>query len=266
MLPLVTVYAMDLHARAFRLHGVLTCHADADGHCWPSIDLLVEETRMSRSTVMRALRELREAGLVVSERTGRGNAYYLTDPTAEVPPDTEQVSPAGTDPVSPADTQNRPENRPTNRPSPVADAPGAGGAVVTSEPDQPFEGMQVAVRHWTPASMAGECRAAWHAAYADAHGPPDPSIRRQAMGRITQLAKDRTDEETWRALWRACARAGCEGQWQVGRYLAPPPPSAYPERGGNTALRLLLNDRPADTGGTAWPTPGTPELPWNSSP
>jgi GntR family transcriptional regulator len=49
----------------------LANHADKSGVCWPSISLLMEETRLSESTVRRAINALVSQGWLV--RTERGN-------------------------------------------------------------------------------------------------------------------------------------------------------------------------------------------------
>lgn len=60
---------------AFRLAD----HTNRSGWAWPSVPTLVEETGLSRSTVLRGLAELEEAGELHVERSRsrRGNRYRL---------------------------------------------------------------------------------------------------------------------------------------------------------------------------------------------
>lgn len=77
---------------------------------------------------------------------------------------------------------------------------------------------------WPAEATPQGIRNAWHAAYAKTHtSPPDPTDVRKAMGQIGRAAKDRTNLDTWRNLWRAATEAGEAGQWNVERFLGDPP-------------------------------------------
>lgn len=56
---------------------VIADAADKDGVCWPSLDYLVEATRLSKATVSRALAEL-ESGGYLSRRRRRAQSSVLT--------------------------------------------------------------------------------------------------------------------------------------------------------------------------------------------
>lgn len=61
---------------------MLADHANADGHCWPSLDRLAQRARLGRSTVTRALRELEGLGeLRKLSGKGRGSVnHYVVMP------------------------------------------------------------------------------------------------------------------------------------------------------------------------------------------
>lgn len=57
---------------------ILLCllrYADSDGVCWPHQDKIVENTRLSRHTVMRKLELLEEQGILTRHRERRGKGY-----------------------------------------------------------------------------------------------------------------------------------------------------------------------------------------------
>ena len=74
---------------------VLALHANGLGCAWPSIERLAAEAGKSRSTIDRALRELRESGdLVIEPGLGRGNGsrYHLKIRQSDVLSDGKHVS------------------------------------------------------------------------------------------------------------------------------------------------------------------------------
>lgn len=65
---------------------VLANRADGDWRCWPSAKKLAEESSLSDSSVLRAVKELIKAGLInVSYDSGKRNVYTLT-PFTVTPP------------------------------------------------------------------------------------------------------------------------------------------------------------------------------------
>ena len=58
---------------------VLILHADSKGQCWPSVKTLMQWTRLSRASIMRALAKLEKANLIRRGKTARNrNIYYLS--------------------------------------------------------------------------------------------------------------------------------------------------------------------------------------------
>lgn len=98
---------------------------------------------------------------------------------------------------------------------------------------------------WPKEATDQGCREAWHKGYQETHRDrPDPTYAKRAMNKVTNLAKDRTDLDTWRNLWRAARDAGRAGAWNVDAYLAPPPASRYQTR-GNKFLNVMEDDATA---------------------
>jgi DNA-binding transcriptional regulator YhcF (GntR family) len=54
-------------------------YADEEGVCWPSQEQLGEDTELSRHTIMRALDQLEEMGLLERERRHRGDGSRTSD-------------------------------------------------------------------------------------------------------------------------------------------------------------------------------------------
>lgn len=67
------LYATDLPHRARSVYIYLSDRANKDGQCWPSIATISKELRLSKSTVRRALRDLRQAGYLQTEQRFRAN-------------------------------------------------------------------------------------------------------------------------------------------------------------------------------------------------
>ena len=53
------IYSSDLNHRARVVYMYLADRADRDGKCWPAIKTIAKELNLSRSTVKRALDDLR---------------------------------------------------------------------------------------------------------------------------------------------------------------------------------------------------------------
>lgn len=101
----------------------LAHHADTDSSCWPSMQTVERETRLSRSSIIRSMAALQEAGLIVREHTRRAdggqgaNRYRLALPPSvtETPTPSVSQTPAPsvktTPPSVTADTPIRTDNR-----------------------------------------------------------------------------------------------------------------------------------------------------------
>lgn len=78
------IYKMDLSHRAYVVYLYLDDRANKDGICWPSVNRIAEDTKLSPSTVRRAIKDLRKAGLIETEQRYRVRGeysslkYYLT--------------------------------------------------------------------------------------------------------------------------------------------------------------------------------------------
>lgn len=65
------LYRMELPHRAVSVYIYLLDRANNDGECWPAIPTIASELKLSQSTVRRALRDLRKAGLLETEQRYR---------------------------------------------------------------------------------------------------------------------------------------------------------------------------------------------------
>lgn len=74
------LYRMELPHRAVSVYIYLFDRANKDGECWPAIPTIANALKISQSTVRRALRDLRGAGLLETEqryRTKGGKSSLL---------------------------------------------------------------------------------------------------------------------------------------------------------------------------------------------
>lgn len=67
------LYRTDLPHRAVSVYIYLADRANKDGECWPGIQTISRELKLSQSTVRRALNDLRKEGLVETEQRYREN-------------------------------------------------------------------------------------------------------------------------------------------------------------------------------------------------
>ena len=67
------LYRSELPHRAVSVYQYLHDRANKQGECWPAIPTIANELKLSESTVRRALRDLRKAGLITSEQRYRPN-------------------------------------------------------------------------------------------------------------------------------------------------------------------------------------------------
>lgn len=68
-----SIYAADLPHRAVAVYLYLKSRANAEGICWPSVRTIARDLHLSRATVQRALRELRQSGWLAAEPRWREN-------------------------------------------------------------------------------------------------------------------------------------------------------------------------------------------------
>ena len=67
------LYKSDLPHRAVSVYTYLSDRANKQGECWPAIPTIASELKLSESTVRRALRDLRKAGLIITKQRYRTN-------------------------------------------------------------------------------------------------------------------------------------------------------------------------------------------------
>ena len=74
------LYRMDLPHRAVSVYIYLSDRANKNGECWPAIPTIAKELKLSQSTMRRALRDVRKAGLLETQqryRTKGGKSSLL---------------------------------------------------------------------------------------------------------------------------------------------------------------------------------------------
>lgn len=65
------IYRMELPHRAVSVYIYLAERADREGKCWPAVSTIARELKLSPTTVRRAVRDLRKAGLIRTEQRYR---------------------------------------------------------------------------------------------------------------------------------------------------------------------------------------------------
>ena len=71
---------MEIPHRAISVYIYLDDRANSNRECWPAIPTIAKELKLSQSTVRRAIRDLRKAGLIVTKqryRTKGGKSSLL---------------------------------------------------------------------------------------------------------------------------------------------------------------------------------------------
>lgn len=68
-----SIYAEDLPHRAKAVYMYLRDRADRDGRCYPAINTIAKELKLSRSTVKRAIADLEKTGHLQKEQRWREN-------------------------------------------------------------------------------------------------------------------------------------------------------------------------------------------------
>lgn len=66
-----SIYKADLPHRAVSVYIYLYDRTNKNGECWPAIPTIAKELKLSESTIRRALRDLRKAGLITTEQRYR---------------------------------------------------------------------------------------------------------------------------------------------------------------------------------------------------
>ena len=75
-----TIYAdTELPSRAKAVYMYLRDRSDAEGRCWPGIQTIASDMKLSRSTVKRALDDLYGAGLLTREPRWRENGSHSSN-------------------------------------------------------------------------------------------------------------------------------------------------------------------------------------------
>lgn len=67
------LYQRDLPHRAISVYIYLLDRVNKKGECWPAIPTIATELKLSQSTIRRALRDLRNEGLITTEQRYRPN-------------------------------------------------------------------------------------------------------------------------------------------------------------------------------------------------
>ena len=86
------------------LLAYLAERADDDGECWPSVDLIADETELGRRTVIRQIAALEAGGWLAVIRSRRGNRYRLA-----VVPERHQDAQSGSARAAPCSATVAPE-------------------------------------------------------------------------------------------------------------------------------------------------------------
>lgn len=80
MVRLNELYQLELPHRAVSVYTYLRDRSNKSGECWPAIPTIARELKLSQSTVRRALKDLRKAGILETEqryRTKGGKSSLL---------------------------------------------------------------------------------------------------------------------------------------------------------------------------------------------
>ena len=68
-----SIYSDNLPSRAVTLYMYLCHRANSDGQCWPSERTIAQDLKISKSTVKRAIEDLKRCGYISVERRYRKN-------------------------------------------------------------------------------------------------------------------------------------------------------------------------------------------------
>ena len=75
------LYKIDLPHRAFTVYRYLLDRANKDGECWPSVNKIAGDIKLSPATVRRAIKDLKKVGLIETkqryhEHGGKSSLLY----------------------------------------------------------------------------------------------------------------------------------------------------------------------------------------------
>lgn len=75
------LYKIDLPHRAFTVYRYLLDRANKDGECWPSVNKIADDIKLSPATVRRAIKDLKKVGLIETkqryrEQGGKSSLLY----------------------------------------------------------------------------------------------------------------------------------------------------------------------------------------------
>lgn len=122
---IVATYGPQIGAYGIAVYAALASHANGKTQdCWPSIGRLASELKLSRATVKRTLRTLREVKLIATDaRTDpagdpMSNMYTLLDPTPEKPVSLAAVPQGSRVPQTPPSVPTDPTGRVSQTPKP----------------------------------------------------------------------------------------------------------------------------------------------------
>jgi len=244
----------NLSAKAKGIFGLISTHASG----WNiTVESLMGDMKDGRDAIRAGLKELEESGYLVRERirsesgtlTG-ATVYVVSDvpmsdsPTSENPTlavtrendASPQVSTyVGKSNVGESPTKNTtPKNtsEKTRQPTDAADASRGEQVAEVDLFDQPAPPVQAM-------PTARDLVKAWCDGWADARGKsPDDSVVRRVAGSCGQIAKTRSDLESWRTAWQAAKDAGRQGRYDVVAHLADyQPPKRLDSRTNLGAIR-----------------------------
>ena len=73
MSRLRVLYESDVPHRAISVYLYLAKRANKKGECWPAVPTIAEDLKLSESTVRRAVKDLKKAGLLSTQQRFREN-------------------------------------------------------------------------------------------------------------------------------------------------------------------------------------------------
>lgn len=238
--------------REWRVLLLLLNHRNGTtGQCNPSHALLAEEMGVSRTAVKNALTWLRDAGIIDWKRAGRGSNWYFMDEIRWHEFGLSDSTNSGREDSTNSGHEPKKENR-MNRTSPPSPADDAFPGMPDPEPKAP---------ELRPPD-AGHLVAAWCEGFTERRGKqPDESVLQRVRGTCKQVAKTRTDRDSWVTAWQAAKDAGRRGQYDVVAYLADYRPPARGNQMDVYAAAMLADTAigpTADTGNTLTGNPYDP--------
>lgn len=74
MSKLTFLYQMDLPHRAVAVYTYLYDRANTYGECWPSVKTIAGDIKLSPATVRRAIKDLKNAKLIITKQRYRNNS------------------------------------------------------------------------------------------------------------------------------------------------------------------------------------------------